>query len=81
MNIVNFPGTYELLGPDELMTYAEAAAFMRCDVRTIKRYVAHGLLETVGIPPKVFVTKRSIAAYQQRTRRGGQVEGGHDDAA
>lgn len=81
MSIIEFPSVQSPLGPDELLTYEEAAAFMRVNVRTIKRYVARGELETVGRPPKVFVVKQSIAAFQQRTRRGGQGEGGHDAAA
>jgi hypothetical protein len=79
MTILNFPAAP--LGPDDLLTYTEAAALMRCHPRTIKRYVRDGRLETVGLPPKVFVTRRSIAADQERTRRGGSHEGGQDAAA
>jgi hypothetical protein len=68
----------EPLGPDELLTYAEAAAFLRCHPRTVKRYVRDGRLETVGRSPKIFVTRRGIAAYQERTRRRGLLEVGHD---
>jgi hypothetical protein len=32
----------EPLGPDDLLTYAEAAAFLRCQPRTVKRYVRDG---------------------------------------
>ena len=71
----------EPLGPEELLTYAEAAAFLRCHPRTVKRYVREGQLETVGRSPKIFVTRRGIAAYQERTRRGGLVEGGDDAEA
>jgi recombinational DNA repair protein (RecF pathway) len=71
----------EPLGPDELLTYAEAAAFLRCHPRTVKRYVHDGLLETVGRPPKIFVTRRGIAAYQEHTRRSGLAEAGRDAEA
>jgi len=78
VTILTFPSP---LGPDELLTYAEAAELMRCHPDTIKRYVRKGELETVGRPPKVFVTRRSVAAYHERTRRGGQPQGGDDAAA
>ncbi|HMQ35176.1 MAG TPA: helix-turn-helix domain-containing protein [Chloroflexaceae bacterium] len=62
------------LGPDDLLTYTEAAAFLRCHPRTVKRYVREGRLETVGQSPKIFVTRRGIAAYQEHTRRHGLLE-------
>lgn len=60
----------ELFQPTDLMKIAEVAALFCCNTRTIKRYIARGDLETLYSGSLLRVTKRSVAAYQQRTRRG-----------
>ena len=46
---------------DNLFTYAEAAAKLQVDKRTVRRYVADGKLEKVKITRRnVFVTKASV---------------------
>lgn len=80
LNLPNSAEDLPLLGPDDLLTYAEAAKHMRCSVATIKRMVKREELETIGLPPKVFVTRQGIAAYQQRTLRN-PIKGDNNAAA
>jgi len=46
---------------DNLFTYAEAAAKLQVDKRTVRRYAADGKLEKVKVSRRnVFVTKASV---------------------
>lgn len=77
MSVHPFPGRagedLELLQPEDLATVAEAAAILGCKAITVRRLIKRGELETLYSGRLLRITRRSLAAYQQRTRRGGRA--------